>query len=138
MSLAFSADELAWMRAAQDGHMPDTGNVMPYSANLDSFAQSVNTWPTDSASIACGLDMRPGSEKLGSFEGYSRSIATGTILEYDATVRVPIGTSVDVRDRFKVTKRFGETLSTALVFDIVAPPQRGPSGLRLLLKRIET
>jgi len=59
-------------------------------------------------------------------------------VEYDATVRVPIATTVDLRDRFRVTKRFGETLSSALVFDIVAPPQRGPSGIRLLLRKRST
>jgi len=129
MSLAFSADELANMRTVQQEHMPDTGNVMPYSATEDTFGQSVETWPTDSASIACGLDMRPGSE---------RHDADKVVLQYDATARVPIGTAIDVRDRFKITKRFGETLSTALIFEVAAPPQRGPSGLRLLLRRIET
>jgi hypothetical protein len=28
-------------------------------------------------------------------------------------------------------------LTTALVFEIVGPVQRGPSGIRLLLKRVE-
>lgn len=128
MTYSFGSD-LAWMRAAQDGHMLDTGNIMPYSETEDTFGQPVESWPTDSAAVACGLDMRPGSE---------RREADKTILQYDATVRVPIGTTIDVRDRFKVTKRFGEILSTALIFEIVAPSQRGPSGLRLLLKRIET
>ena len=109
--------------------MLDTGNLQPITATDDTFGQQVETWPTNSASIACGLDMRPGYERHG---------IEKTVVEYDATVRVPITTTVDMRDRFRVTKRFGETLATALVFDIVAPAQRGPSGIRLLLKRIET
>ena len=73
--------------------------------------------------------MRPGSE---------RHLVDKTLIEYDATVRLPITTAVGMQDRFRVTKRFGETLSTPLVFDIVGPIQRGPSGVRLLLRIRET
>jgi hypothetical protein len=129
MSYQFSAAELSSMRTAQDGHMLDTGNLQPVSTSADTFGQVVESWPTDSASIACGLDMRPGSERHGKEK---------TVIEYDATVRLPIGTTFDLRDKFRVTKRFGETLSTALVFEIVAPLQRGPSGIRVALRRVET
>lgn len=129
MSYQFTADQLTNMRATQTGHMLDVGNVQPCSETKDTFGQMVQTYPTNSSDSACGLDMRPGQERHG---------ASNTIVEYDATVRLPITVTVDMRDRFRVTKRFGETLSTALVFDIVAPIQRGPSGIRLLLKRVET
>ena len=129
MFYAFTAAELSDFRVAQDGHMLDTGNLQPITVTDDTFGQQVETWPTNSADIVCGLDMRPGSERHG---------ADKTVVEYDAIVRVPIATTIDMRDRFRVTKRFGEMLSTVLVFGIVAPPQRGPSGIRLLLRRIET
>lgn len=125
----WSTTELTDFREAQDGHMLDTGNVMPISTSKDSFGQLVESWPTNSASIVCGLEMKAGSETHG---------VDKTVVEYDAVVRLPIGTSVDLRDKFKVTKRFGETLGTALIFEIVSPIQRGPSGIRLLLKRVET
>lgn len=126
LDYSFTAADLTAMREAQDGHMLDTGNVQPVSVSVDSFGQAVETYSTNSSSIACGLDMRPGSERFGTEK---------TIIDYDATVRVPISTSVDIRDRFRVTKRFSETLGTYLLFDIVAPPQRGPSGIRLLLRK---
>jgi len=129
LDYSFSTADLTFMREVQDGHMLDTGNVQPVSVSTDSFGQSVESYPTNSASITCGLDMSPGSE---------RHETEKTVVEYDATVRVPIATTVDLRDRFRVTKRFGETLSSALVFDIVAPPQRGPSGIRLLLRKRST
>ena len=129
MSYAFTAAELSDFRVAQDGHMLDTGNLQPITVTDDTFGQQVETWPTNSADIACGLDMRPGSERHG---------ADKTVVEYDATVRVPIATTVDMRDHFRVTKRFGEMLTSALVFEIISPAQRGPSGIRLLLRRIET
>ena len=116
------------MRTTQDGHMFDAGNVQTVTATGDTFGQLVESWANGSA-IACGLDMRSGSERHGTDK---------TVIEYDATVRVPIATTVDMRDRFRVTKRFGETLASALVFNIVSPAQRGPSGIRLLLKRVET
>ena len=129
MSYAFTAAELSDFRVAQDGHMLDTGNVQPITVADDTFGQQVETWPTNSMDIACGLDMRSGSERHG---------VDKTVVEYDATVRVPIATTIDMRDRFRVTKRFGETLTSALVFEIISPAQRGPSGIRLLLRRIET
>lgn len=129
MAYQFTAAELSDMRTAQDGHMLDVGNMQPVSVSGDTFGQQVESWPSNSADLACGLDMRPGSERHG---------ADKTVVTYDATVRLPIGTAVALRDKFRVTKRFGETLGTALIFEIVAPIQRGPSGIRLLLKRVET
>lgn len=123
----FSADELTGFRATQTGHMMDTVVRQAYSATQNSYNEDVVTY-TDQTAIDCGLDMRPGSE---------RHTSNYTALEYDATMRLPITTTINARDRLKVTKRFGETLSTALVFEIVGPVQRGPSGIRLLLKRVE-
>ena len=126
LDYSFTANDLTAMREAQDGHMLDTGNVQPVTLAFDSFGQQTETYSSDSASIVCGLDMRPGSERHGNEK---------IVIEYDATVRLPISTSVNITDRFRVTKRFGETLATALVFDIVAPIQRGPSGIRLMLRK---
>jgi len=83
----------------------------------------------DGADLVCGLDMRPGSE---------RHTAEMTVINYDATIRLPIASTPSTKDRVKVTKRFGEALAAALVYNIVGPIQRGPSGVRLLLKKIET
>jgi len=129
MSFQFAATELEDLRTAQDGHMLDTGNIQPVTVTPDSYGQAVETWPTNSGDIACGLDMRPGSE---------RHSGLMTTTQYDATVRLPIDTTFDLRDKFRVTKRFGETLATPLVFEFVSPIQRGPSGIRAMLKRIGT
>ena len=123
----FSTEELADFRATQENHMMDLVVRQAYSATSNSYNEDVVTY-TDQTAIKCGLDMRPGSE---------RHTQNYTALEYDATMRLPITTTIDARDRMKVTKRFGETLVTALVFEIVGPVQRGPSGIRVLLKRVE-
>ena len=125
----FSSDELTGMRAAQVAHMMDTCNLQACVQTTDSFRQKVETWPVDGADLVCGLDMRPGSERYGPDK---------TLLTYDATLRLPITATPDAKDRVKVTKRYGEALGVALVYDIVGPIQRGPSGIRLLLQRVET
>jgi hypothetical protein len=124
----FTSSELAGFRTAQDLHMMDTYVPQVYSEAVNSFGEMIATY-TDGTAAICGLDMRQGIERHNSDK---------TILEYDATVRLPITKAPDARDRVKITKRFGETLTTALVFEIVGPIQRGPSGIRLMLKRVET
>ena len=125
----FSTDDLTGMRAVQTAHMMDTCKFQACVQTADTFNEQVETWPVDGAELTCGLDMRPGSERHGMDK---------TVLEYDATLRLPLTATPNVKDRVKVTKRFGEALAVALVYDIVGPIQRGPSGVRLLLRRIET
>ena len=129
MSLLIPSTDLTWMRSAQDGHMNDTCVLQACVQTDNTFGEAVETWPVDGSAIACGLDMRPGSERHGT---------ENTVINYDATIRLPIAQTPDPKDHIKVTKRFGETLATALVFSIVGPIQRGPSGIRLLLERIQT
>jgi len=123
----FSASELANMRTAQDGHMMDTGYIQRRSAAADSFGEMVETFTEDATAILLGLDMRPGSERHGT---------DMTVTTYDATARLPIGTSIDVKDKIRVTKRFGETLGTALLYEVSAPVRRGPSGVRVELRKV--
>ena len=124
----FSAADLTNMRETQENHMMDTCVIQAYVQTADTFNELVETWPADSAALSCGLDMRPGSE---------RHQTDKTVVNYDATIRIPLTTTPDPRDRLKVTKRHGEALGAPLVYNIIGPVQRGPSGNRLLLKRIE-
>lgn len=123
----FNAAELAGLRTAQEGAMQDTGNVETYSESINSYGEAVPSF-AHAADIACGLDMHPGSINLE---------PNKTTVVYDAIVRLPINTTVKMTDNFRVTKRFGETLATALIFNIVGTIQRGPSGIRLLLQKVD-
>jgi hypothetical protein len=125
----FSAVDLTNMRATQDAHMMGTCKFQAVVETVDAMRELVQTWPADGAEVVCGLDMRSGIE---------RHLTDKTLLEYDATIRLPIASAPDAKDRIKVTKRFGEALGAALIYEIVGPIQRGPSGIRLLLKRVET
>ena len=124
----FPTADLTSMRATQDEHMMDTCKFGTCTQTADTHNQLVETFAYG-ADVVCGLDMRPGSERHG---------VDKTVLVYDATIRLPIASAPDPKDRVKVTKRFGEALGTDLVYNIVGPIQRGPSGIRLLLKIIET
>ena len=124
----FDSADLANMRESQEDHMQDECHIQAVVITANSMNEQVESWPADGAALACGLDMRPGSERHG---------ANRVVVNYDATLRLPITATPDEKDRIKVTKRFGETLSTPLVFDIISPIQRGPSGIRIMLKKIE-
>lgn len=120
--------DLARMRATQEAHMFDLCTIQRQSHTHNALNEVVEVFTDDTVATRCGLDMRPGSERYGS---------QMVNLIYDATVRLPIATVITAKDRIKITKRFNETLATALVFYVVGPVQRGPSGIRLMLKRVE-
>lgn len=124
----FSASELANLREMQTAHMMDSCVLQTYSRTFNSYGEPVESWADAASAVDCGLDMRPGRATLGE---------DMTTTAYDATIRLAITTSIDMKDRIKITKRFGETLGTALVFRVEGPIQRGPSGIRLLLRRVD-
>lgn len=105
--------------------MQDTCIIQAYSATPDTYGDPVPTY-TDGAAIACGFDPTGGRESWR---------PDMTALHVDATVRLPIATTLDTRDRIKITKRFGVAI-TAIVFEIVGLPQRGPSGLVVELVKV--
>ena len=119
---SFTADELTRMQSAQVAAMQDTCVVQAYSSSsVDTYGAPVVTY-TDGSAIACGLNMTGGKEAW-------RTNMTTTHI--DATIRLPIATSLKSTDRIKVTHRFGAALGTALVFEIVGAIRRGPSGLQV-------
>lgn len=126
---SFSSTDLAGMQACQEAHMMDTCKIQAYVQTKNSMRELVETWPVDGAATPCGLDPRPGSERHG---------ADKTILNYDASLRLPYGSVPDPRDRIKITHRFGTALGSPLIYNIVGPVQQLSSGVRILLKRIET
>ena len=121
----FTAGELVRMRAVQDGAMQDTCRVLAYSSTPDAYNNPEATY-TPGPEISCGLEMVSPDEVQ----------ASGHVPLIDALIRLPIDTILDERDRIQVTKQYGETLDTALTFEIVGPARRGPSGLYLDLKLV--
>jgi len=122
----FSKNELANMRAAQTAHMMDECTIQRYSQVYTS-GERIATYTDDPSSIMCGLDMQPGREN------HRQDM---TAVTWDATLRLPLDTLIDPKDRIKIVKRFGEDI-TPLVYRIESPIWHGASGLRLRLKRVE-
>ena len=125
----FTAADLQNMRDAQHEHMQDQCSILAYTAGTanEYNEQDAPTYPVQSLS-SCGVEMMAGTEKWG---------ATMTPITYDATLRLPINTTVKETDRIEVTSRYAEYPSS-LTFEIVSPIQRGPSGIRLLLRKVLT
>lgn len=123
----FSGSELADMQAAQENHMMDLCHRMVFSQTTNDYNEQIKVWTESMTDIKCGLEQQSGSEQLN---------AVDTVTIYDAIIRLPLSEVWDVKDRIKVTKRFGVD-TTDLTYEIVAPIQRGPSGIRLLLRKVE-
>ena len=123
----FTSNELANFRDAQSSHMMDTGYRLVRSVTANGYNEQIEAFTQAQVSTMCGLEMKAGNET---------DKDTMTLIEYDAILRLPITFTIDYKDRFKVTKRHGENI-TALTFEIVSPVQRGASGLRVLLRRVE-
>lgn len=124
---SFSADELAGMREAQRDHMLDECVALVYADGTVNELNEADA-PTYTAGdpLPCGLDMRSGSERHG---------PDMTVIQYDASIRLPLSTSLKETDHIQIVGRFGEFHDT-LTYEIVSPIQRGPSGIRLLLKKV--
>lgn len=122
----FTPTELSRLQAAQESAMQDTCTIQVYSSMLDAYG---NPKPVhrDAYESECGL------EHLDPVEVQ----ATGAVPIIDAKLRLPLDTELDVRDRIKITHRFGVELLTPQIFEIAGPPERGPSGLVLSLKVVD-
>lgn len=124
---AFSTAELSSLQATQVESLQDTCVLQSWSSgSADAYGQRVETW-TDGAALACGYKPTGGREVWG--------VEDQPII-IDATVRLPIATVVNRKDRVRVTHRFGVELDSAEVFEIIGEPRRGPSGLQLDLRRV--
>lgn len=123
MSNAFSAAELGAMQAAQDAHLMDVCQIGVYVRVSSDYGEPIETW-SYGQEYACGLEQRPGLETRRD---------TMTTTRYDAVLRLPVTVDIDVKDRIRITKRYGASI-VPLEYNIASPVQRGASGIRLLLE----
>jgi hypothetical protein len=125
----FPDGDLSRMQATQEAHMPDTCHRWAFSSAADEYNQQVESWTENGTDIVCGLEQEVGTERVGQDK---------VVVSYDATIRLPIAQAEvwSVRDQLTITKRFGSAI-TPIKYSVVAPVQRGPSGIRLLLQKLE-
>lgn len=125
----FTSTELLHMQAAQDSAMQDTCHVLTYDTDADDAdAYGLpNRSHMVEVSIECGLKLVSPREAQ----------ARGEVPVINAIMRLPIGTEIDERNRIMVTHRYGVELDTPMMFEIEGPVRRGPSGIRLNLRKAD-
>jgi hypothetical protein len=121
----FSDAELAGLQATQLSAMQDKCSIMVYTATLDDTGDTIPGYDEGSP-IPCGVEMTAGRENWR---------ADMIVDNYDATLRLPIGTVLKSSDRIKVFKRYGVD-TTYILYSIVGEVRQGPSGLRVDVRRI--
>jgi hypothetical protein len=126
-----TAADLAYMRATQIEAMGDTCTLHKWAPTVDNYGTEIAAY-TDTANIACGLDVTGG---MGSNE---QRRPDGTITTIGATLRLSLddGAGLTEEDRVTVTHRNGESLTPALAYGIDGQPQRGPTGYVLRLVEV--
>ena len=127
MTNTLTAADLVIMRAAQTQSLQDTCVVQAQSVAANSVGELIETF-TDGAAIACRYVPASGAESHR---------PDSTIVTMPAMVRLPLGTALTPKDRIKITKRFGETLTTALVFGVADAGTQGPTCITVMLKDVD-
>lgn len=122
----FTTVEITEMRNTQIDYMMDECKREVYSASEDSYNDTNKTWTVEATGRVCGLEMKSGNEI---------DKTTMTLVQYDAILRLPVNTNIDVKDKVLITKRHGENV-TNIEYMVVSPPQRGVSAVRVLLKKV--
>ena len=116
------AGELTGLQTTQAGHMMDTCVRLVYSSALDAYNIPQPTY-TPGDTLACGFNPSPSRELMNQ------------VPEVEAVLRLSVDTVLDVRDRIRVTQRFGAAVTNE-DYEIAGQPRRGPSGLLVPLKKV--
>lgn len=124
---SFTATELTRMQEAQKSAMMDTCTLLQYSEVQTSYGQMKGTW-TAGPILTCGYGPTGGEEIREPGK---------TVVRWDAKLRLPLSTHLDLRDRIRIENRYGQPTDVRTVFEIVGPIQEGPSGFVLLLRKVE-
>ena len=134
MVIPFTAGERALFRLDNEGAMQDRGAWLRRTSQPDpGTGEDVVSYPEE-AVYPCGFDPTGGKEQTVQ----TPSLPGVDLIVADATVRLPVSAQgIKPWDRFELLERFGEPLSVTVTYDIIAPPEVGPSGVVLQLRWIQ-
>ena len=114
---------LARLRRTQESTMLHECTVEPYTVGGDgtvTYGKAVTS--------VCGFDSH--SDKLTGQEIYE-SVTAG------ASIRLPYGTAIGMKDRITLTKSFGTELTVPRTFEVVDFPDTfGPSGIQVEVREV--
>jgi hypothetical protein len=122
--MIFTTEQLTAMKAAQSSHMNDTVDIInrtPFYSNGETlYTQVVQS------GVACGFDFTGGKE-----------IDKGQVIitDYNADMRVPLGTEISINDWVILRTLAGETHDEA--FEVIEEPRFGTTALHVNLKQLD-
>lgn len=123
---ALQSEELDRLQSNQESSLMDAGKIYSYSdSTTDNYGNPAPSYAVGDV-VACGYKPRS-----------TREVQQGNeTITIDGELRLAHGTVITSKDRFELTKRYGETLSPTLLFYVVGLPAIGPSGVVVNLKRV--
>lgn len=126
----FPDGDLSRMQDTQELHMLDTCHRSVHAYTKDEYGAEKSSWTENSTDILCGI-----KQETNKSETVQSNM---TVVNYDAIARMSIDQAEvwNIKDRLILTKRFGVAI-TSITYGIVAPIVRGPSGIRLILQKVE-
>lgn len=107
-------------------YFKDTCVIKVITYSVDSYREITDS-ATDSAATACQLIYQPGTEMK---DGDNITLA------YDASIRLPIGTTISAKDRVSITHRYGTALGTTILFEVLSPPRTTTLCVQANLKKV--
>ena len=129
--LYFSSDEVLGLQDTSNSLMMDSCCLATKTTARNTLGEEIPNSPVWSDEIPCSFDMRPAQSAEKQFG------TEHTLLIFDATVRLPVGTLIGARDYVKMTRILGQQVPE-VIYEAMTPVQRGQSAIRLPLKRVET
>ena len=126
--MVLTSGQLTQMRTSQADLMGDTCQIGTYSAGTADSHGYVPGAYTYATAIDCGLEWKGANEEHTELMNVSNA---------DAMLRVPHTTAINIRDRVKLTKRYGTDI-TDLVFEVESIVRRGPTASLVMLRRVAT
>lgn len=114
------------LRNYQTDRMYDTCKLLT-PVEVRGTAGSVSHTYNEGTELLCGFEPAPGSER--------RSM-TAEPVTWEATIRLPFGTVVSEKQMIRITSRWGIEISP-VDYEIVSPPQEGPTAVRVRVKKVQ-
>ena len=132
--MPLSSPQIAQMRTAYNAAMADRCTLQVRTNSASTSGQPVASWSNLAMGVPCGFETSP-------FKFRAREIVAGGegTSEILVRARLPIEyyDSIDQEDRFILTTRAGDVLTTPETYEIQGFLERGPAGLIANLKRVE-
>lgn len=117
--------EKSKMREEAEKHMADRCIIQDRVYSANALGEDTSEWVDRSNETICGFEDKQGSERFG----------TQILTEWDATLRLPVNTVVDQKNKVKIVIHRGDP--TNITYDIVSPVMQGVSALRVRLRKVE-